>query len=148
MGFIDDGTPATGSVANNFTVSYAAIKSTSFSYDDTDSLYYLDQYESRYIDGNDNTQLAFTNVLILRTQITLIPGDLEGRRDVATTGCGSGYFICGGKYIDINWSRTEWSGTDNSPQFTYTLDNGTELFFGRGKTYVCIIADTDEIVFE
>ena len=44
--------------------------------------------------------------------------------------------------------RIKWSRTDYSSQFEYTLDDGSELFLGRGKTYNCIVADLDEIVFE
>jgi len=50
--------------------------------------------------------------------------------------------VCGGKYIDIKWSRTDYSS-----QFKYALDDGSELFLGRGKTYICIVSDLDEIVF-
>ena len=142
LSFVDDGTPETDKVASAFTVSYAAQKSTLFNYDNTDGLYYLIQHGNNYVDGNDNKPLAFTNVLILKTQISFIPGDYEGRRDVITTGDGSGYFICGGKYADIKWSRT-----DDSSQFEYTLVDGSELSFGRGKTYICIVPETDKIVF-
>ena len=141
--FADDGTPDTDSQASKFTVKYDSSKSTAFSYDVDDKLYYIRQHGDYYIDGNDGKQLSFTNVLILKTDITLIPGDREGRRDVKTTGSGTGYFICGGKYIEIQWSRA-----DNSSQFAYTLKDGSELLLGRGKTFICIAAKADEIKFE
>jgi len=141
--FIDDGTPVTEAAATIFTVSYEASKPTSFSYNSSDNMYYLSQHGSRYIDGNDNKQLAFTNVLVLKTPVSFIVGDYEGRRDIVTTGDGVGYYICGGKYIGIKWSRPDYSS-----QFEYTLDDGSELFLGRGKTYICIVPDTGDIVFE
>jgi hypothetical protein len=140
LNFTEDGTPADGESALEFTVRFAGSKTTSFIYDEDDSLYYLNQHGNPYIDGNDGTQLSFTNVLILRTSISHIPGDREGRRDVRTTGTGTGYFVCGGQFIDIEWSRT-----DNSSQFVYTNIDGSELILGRGKTYICIVSLTDTV---
>ena len=134
LSFVEDGTPAFGNQALDFSVKFSSSKSTSFLYDPGDGLYYLSQYDKEYIDGNDGTQVSATNVLILQTSVSPIPGDGEGRLEIATTGSGKGYFICGGRYTEINWSRA-----DNSSQFSYTLANGSNLVLGQGKTYICIV---------
>jgi len=144
LSFIEDGTPEDGATAVDFTVRFGGgSKTTSFEYNSEDNLYYLNQYSSDYRDGNDKTQIAVTNVLILRTSVSGIPGDNAGRLDIKTTGHGTGYFACGGKYIEIDWLRV-----DNSSQFQYALKDGSELDLGQGKTYVCIISNSVELSFD
>ena len=142
LSFTEDGTPSGGEPANDFSVRFSSSKTTSFSYLESDGLYYLGQFGRSYKDGNDDTQLAFTNVLILKTSISRIPGDSEGRMRVATTGSGTGYFVCGGSYVEIEWSREE-----PTSQFTYKLSDGSELVFGQGRTYICIIANDMNVDF-
>ena len=130
--------------ATDFTVSFRrSSKTTSFKYSESESLYYLDQQGGNYVDGNDSTQVSVTNVLILRTDISNIRGDNAGRLDTRTTGSGSGYYVNGGKYIEITWSRA-----GEPDQFRYTLTDGTELILGQGKSYICLISENAEIDFE
>ena len=142
LSFTDDGTPADGAQALDFSVMVSTSKATRFTYEEDDKLYYLSQHGSAYIDGDDSVQVSVTNVLVLKTVISGIPGDTEGRLNVATTGSGSGYFICGGRQIGIKWSRP-----DLSSQFSYTLADGSGLTLGRGKTYICIIPNENEVNF-
>jgi len=138
LSFAKDGTPENGYTAMNFTVKFSSnSKTTSFSYNTEDMLYYLSQYGGDYKDGDDKSQVAVTNVLILQTSISAIPGDTAGRLKIVTKGTGTGYFVCGGRYIEINWSRA-----NDTSQFVYTLKDGTPLVLGQGKTYVCIVSKT------
>lgn len=146
LSFAEDGTPDGGEPAQEITVNFSSGKSTTFTYDPNDGLYYLRQTIGRnsgpYKDGSDDSQLAVTNVLILQTSISLIPGDRYNRLRVTTTGTGSGYFVCGGQYIDINWSKE-----NEASQFIYTLNDGSELVLGQGKTYICIVSRTSNLSF-
>jgi hypothetical protein len=144
LSFVEDGTPENGAPAVDFNVSFGGgSKTTSFEYNTEDNLYYLSQYNSEYRDGNDKTQIAVTNVLILKTSISRISGDTAGRLDIRTTGHGSGYFICGGKYIEIDWSRAGLTS-----QFLYALKDGSELTLGQGKTYICIVSASVDVTLE
>jgi len=134
LSFSEDGTPAGGEPALDFSIKFSSGKSTSFTYDADEERYYLRQYGNAYRDGNDNSQLSVTNVLVLQTSVSRIPGDRYDRLRVTTTGNGGGYFACGGKYIEIDWSRE-----NDSAQFKYTLKDGSELVLGQGKTYICIV---------
>jgi len=136
--FVEDGTPPGGSPAEEFTVRFPGAKSTSFSY--SNGLYYVSQFGGAYRDGNDGMQLAVTNVLVLRTSVTRIAGDAEGRLRVTLVGSGTGYFFNGGEYVEIRWSRA----SETAP-FVYTRTDGTPLVFGRGRTYVCIVANDFEL---
>jgi len=144
--FTRDGTPAGGLDATEAVARFTSDKSTTFTYNTEENAYRVRQTwhtTSRdFVDGNNGSRPSFTNVLILKTSITHIPGDGAGRRNVVTTGTGDGYFICGGKYIEIEWHRTNMS----SPYY-YTLKDGTPLEFGRGTTFICIIPSNSSATF-
>ena len=143
LNFSDESDTLEGLEAQDFSVRFSSSKTTSFTYDEDDGLYYLQQYGRAYSDGNDATQLSVANILILRTNVSRIPGDAEGRLDIRTTGSGTGYYVNGGKYIEVLWSRE-----DESSQFAYTLTDGAELSLGRGQMYICIIPNENEVSFE
>lgn len=114
-------------------------KSTTLTYNEADKLYYASQYGSNYVDGNDNTQVSFRNVLVLRTAISQKAGTNPNQADwllyVNTTGSGTGYFLCNGQMLEINWSREKVTDP-----FQYTLaSNGEPITFGVGKTYVAVV---------
>lgn len=114
-------------------------KSTSFAYNSEDKLYYASQYGSPYVDGNNGEQISFRNLLVLRTRI-------ENKKNsqlmyVDTVGSGTGYFICNGQAVEINWSRA--SVTD---PFVYTLAaNGQPVTFGVGRTYVAFVPQKAQV---
>jgi len=136
LGFVEDGTPSSGSAATRIDVTFhEGSKNTLFTYSDSDKAYQVRQHARDMIDGNSGTpRPSFTNVLILQTDIKNT-GDASGRRDIRTTGEGNGYFFCGGKYIEITWSRTT-----TTSQFVYRHKDGSLLELGIGKTYICIIS--------
>ena len=107
-------------------------KSTQFVYDPESGLYMSYQYGKENIDGNNGQQLCFKNVLVLRSLTTNDPASsLVG---MELEGSGTGYYACNGQLVNINWSRA--SAYD---PFVYTLEDGTPVTFGVGKTYVAIV---------
>jgi len=140
--FVDDGTPRDGSAAKEVQVRFSSGKSSTFIYDSAANVYHLRQYNRDFVDANNNRKPAFTNVLVIRTSVSGISGDTAGRQNVTTTGNGEGYFICGGRYIEINWSRA-----NKRAPFVYTTKDGNELELGRGKTFVCIIPNRMNVDF-
>ncbi len=131
--FVEDGTPAGGTSAEHIKLAFTRYKTGLFDYDAESGLYMVSQYGSPYTDGNTGEQVGVTNVLVLETAISKIPGDTEGRLKVQMTGSGKGTFFCGGKGVEIQWSKAD----RNSP-FVYTLSDGTPLSLGQGTSYVCI----------
>ena len=82
-------------------------------------------------------------MLILKTDISLIKGDKDGRLSVRTTGTGTGQFICGGKMETITWSKP-----DHNKPMTFTNAAGEELKFGVGTTYINIIGGSASYTVE
>ena len=62
---------------------------------------------------------------------------------IDVVGSGKGYFACNGQIIPILWSRT--SEYDN---YVYTLEDGTPLTLGVGKTYVALLPINGHVELE
>lgn len=133
MSFADpkDAAPIDGDAVNSLTVNFSNYKSTTFRYDGESGLYKVEQYGKEYIDGNDGSQIAVTNVIILKTKCTVV--DDAGRITVDLSS-GEGWFTCGGSIRPITWEK---GGADKP--LRYYDEFGQPLTLGRGKTYVCII---------
>lgn len=132
--FVDLGVPENGTSAKHITVPFSPYKTGRFAYDEETAKYLVSQYKAPYVDGNDGSQVAVTNVLILKTDCHVIPGDTEGRLDVDLTSGGEGWYACGGKWIPITWEKA-----DRSSPFVYKDMNGNVLALGRGNSYVNIV---------
>lgn len=132
--FAPDGTPEGGTAANTITVPFSNVKTGVFTYDAQSGLYMVEEYGKPYVDGNTGEQVGVTNVITLKTRCANIPGDDKGRITVDLTSGGTGYFACGGKMIDIRWSKAD----RNSP-FCYTNLNGNPITLGQGSSYVNIV---------
>ena len=115
--FAQDGTPAGGERAEHITLRFSAYKTGTFDYEPAAGQYLAGQYGENHVDAATGMQVAATNVL------------------VKTVGEGKGTFFCGGKAAAIQWSRED----RNSP-FVYTLEDGTPLTLGQGKSYICLIS--------
>jgi len=140
--FVDDGTPAGGSSANEAVIRFSGAKSTTVTYNSGSGVYRLRQFNRDFIDANDNSHPEFTNVLVLQSRVSPL-GDGGGRVDIVTTGKGDGYFLNGGRYVEIEWHRA-----NKEAPFRYTLkEDGSELELGRGRTFIAIIPTTQDVEF-
>ena len=138
MTFAENGTPAGGLSAPDIIVPFSNSKSTTFRYDRDSRLYSVEQYGGAMIDGNDNSQITVSNVIVLRTDCTVV--DDAGRLTVDLSS-GAGWFACGGKLIPITWEK----GAYDQPLRYYTTD-GDPIVLEQGKTYVCIIPLNRDII--
>lgn len=140
--FSEGGDPALagGSSAKLVLVPFSNYKTGSFRYQEDTGLYTVEEFGMPYIDGNDGSQVAITNLLILQAESEVM--DSEGRLDIDLSS-GKGWYACGGQMIPITWTK----GKDDSP-LRYFSSSGAELQLTPGKSYVCIIPTTREISFE
>ena len=116
-------------------------KSTSFAYDEQTKLYTAAQHGGDYIDGNTKEAIAFRNVVVLYARTSLQSDNYL--LTIETTGTGTGWFVCNGQAVQINWSRK----TVNDP-FTFTLKNGSPVTFGVGSTYIGVVPTGATVTFE
>ncbi len=117
-------------------------KTTTLSYNPESGMYLgTQQWNSKkaaIADGNTGEQVPFRNVLILKAETYS-----DGYHEFATLhGEGTGYFALGGQYVPLRWSRE----TTYEP-FRLTLEDGTPITLGIGKTYVGVIpAQSPEVL--
>ena len=96
------------------------------------------------IDGQAHIMQSGNPFEVKNIIVQLIPdsalGDGSDRRNIDTTGSGKGYYITGGEYEEITWSKS--SRTDNT---VYKKADGTELLISPGKTVINIISPYAQI---
>lgn len=102
-----------------------------FTYDEKTNTYLKDYNGKPQIDGVTGTQLAFTNVIILETNIGAHPNGTH--RDVKWIEGGTGYYISNGVAQEITWSKA--SIKDRILLFDA---EGKELTINAGKSYIGI----------
>ena len=140
--FAADGTPANGKDAETVSIKFSNYKQTKLTYNKETGKYDGFQHGGDFIDENTDEVVSFTNAIIIYARTSVV--DSAGRLSVTLTGSGSGYYVCGGKYTEINWSRAK-----ESDCFTYTLADGTPLEIGRGNTYIAVLPTSgSELVIE
>ena len=140
--FAENATPA-GQSASVIQIRFSGKngKLTKLTYDAQSGVYTAFQHGGDWVDGDSGKVASFTNILYLSTF-----SGMEDNGVVHTlqlTGSGKGYFACGGKIVAIKWSR------DNikSP-FAFTLEDGTPLTMGIGKTYIALAPNNSVISYE
>ncbi|MBQ7923192.1 MAG: DUF3048 domain-containing protein [Clostridia bacterium] len=127
-----------GSPATHVRMESTSVQTVDFVYDTETGEYWRYQYNGeKQVDALTGEQLSVKNVIILFTEISLIPGDEAGRLSVATVGSGQGYYITNGKRKVINWSR---EGKTTPIHLEYR--NGDELILNSGKTFICVVDDS------
>lgn len=127
-----------GSPAPHVHMISTSLQTVDFVYDSETGEYLRYQYNGKaHVDGTTGEQLSVKNVIILFTDISLIPGDTAGRLSVGTVGSGQGYYITNGKRKVINWSRETKTSTVH-----LEYRNGDELILNSGKTFICVVDDS------
>ena len=115
-------------------------KKTTMTYDGSTGLYVMSQHGETSLDANNDSPIAFRNVVILEADSHV--KDKQGHLEVDTTGTGKGYFARDGHLIPITWSREN----DNA-HYVYTDESGNPISFGVGSTYVAITPDGSPFSF-
>ena len=112
-----------------------------FDYDKESSEYLKGQYNAPHIDGDDNTQLSFKNVITLTCPMNLIAGDELGCIQVHFTGTGYGTYSVDGTHREIVWEKP----SRNSAYTLYEADGQTPLLLAPGKSYIAIVPTGTDI---
>ncbi|MDR0812394.1 MAG: DUF3048 domain-containing protein [Oscillospiraceae bacterium] len=142
--FVSDGAPAGGFDATTITTK-SKYKTGKMDYDAATRTYLASQYNKPWVDdAAGGKQLAFTNLIVIKTKVGMLSGEYggSGRLDINTTQGGSGFFFCGGKGIEIKWSRK-----DLTSPFVFTTTDGKDLPLGVGKTYIGIIPENGTVQY-
>lgn len=113
-----------------------------FRYDANDGLYYRYQYGDKHVDVETGEQLAFKNILVKFVTGTKFE---NGTPILDLMGSGPAYYITNGKLVQVEWKKdTEFGPTK------YYFNDGEEVIFNQGKTFVNIVtmADLKDLSYE
>lgn len=121
-----------GKDAPGVSVNFSSYKSTDFTYDEERGGYLVSQFDKPMMDGDTGGQVCKENVLVLR--VNTYPIDEYGLMAMDLAGSGAGYYLNGGKRLDIRWSRK----SEDSP-FVLTTSDGGLLPMLPGQIYVCCV---------
>jgi len=133
--------PAEANAAAFISIPFAADYGSAFSY--RDGLYYKSMEDKPQIDAETGAQLSVTNVLIQYAPMRIIQGDSAGRREVDLIGEGSGLMMTKGGFLAVQWNKespatpTRWYNTD-----------GSDLYFNKGKTWICVVSPETAVSIE
>ena len=119
-----------GDACTYVVINYGAVKA-NLKYDAEKNVYLKEYNGKAQIDGITGTQLEFTNVIILETQIGEHANGTH--RDVKWQEGGTGYYISNGAAQKITWSK---AGVES--RIIILDESGNELSMNAGKSYIGI----------
>ncbi len=105
-----------------------------FEYNEDDGLYYRYQFGAAHIDEMNGEQLAVSNVVF-----KVCHGEQRDPNDYLAFGVhgeGDAYIFTNGKVIEGSWERVGDSGAN-----MFYDEDGNEVIFSQGKTWICCIWD-------
>lgn len=132
-----------GLEAGKITIDYFTINKPYFVYNEKEGVYDRFQHGKEHYDAEYDKQISSKNVIILEMPFEPVPGDPLKIVEVQTTGSGKGKYFCGGKYVDIKWSKAGY----NKP-LKLTDSAGTELKVCPGQTFLAVIKTNGKLTIE
>ncbi len=124
-----------GGTSTHCILTYSVFQQVQLIYSRKENSYYRYQYGTKpHLDAETGEQIHFTNVFILFADQSKIQDDTEGRLSVTLTGSGTGYYLYGGKYSEIRWTRE----SDLSP-FSFTTTEGAALTVNCGNSFISVV---------
>lgn len=131
--FAEDEALTEGETANTVTLTFQLSghsKKTVMNFNPETGLYEFTQDNRAMVDGNTGENVSFRNVFVILAN-TWTDGDAYQISDIV--GTGDGFFACDGYMIPIRWVRRQ-----EGDVFTFTLEDGTPLLQGVGRSYLAI----------
>ncbi len=107
-----------------------------FEYNEEDGLYYRYQYDEPQIDEYNGEQLTVSNIVFKVCKGEVREPSSYDYLAFGVHGTGDAYIFTNGKVIEGTWSRDG----DNGANMFYD-ENGDEVIFNQGKTWICCIWD-------
>lgn len=105
-----------------------------FTYNEQDDLYYRSQFDEPHIDELNDEQIAVSNVVFKICHGEVREPTNKDYLAFGVHGEGEAYVFTNGKVIHGTWKRN----SDYEPNLFFD-DNGEEIVFNQGKTWICNI---------
>ena len=134
---------ANGQAANKVTVTFSSSHQPWFEYNAENGTWLRFQYGTAQMDAIQDQQIEVKNVIVLRMATRDVPGSELKLIEITTTGTGSGYYFCDGKYVPITWQKDKYNS-----EIHYFDESGAPLELARGKTFVSVVTESADVVIE
>lgn len=131
-------TPAGGS-CEKLSVEMSGSYVSNFTYDAESGKYKRFTGTNRSVDYNNGQQLAFKNILVLKTNVTDIGSKADYLKKTWLDG-GDGYYVSNGAYVPVKWTK----GEAKSP-LKITLADGSPCAYNAGNTWVCLVEKSHNV---
>ena len=132
-----------GETAKTVEITFRGQHTTTMTYNAAKGVYEASQYGKAYVDGNNDKRMAFRNVVVLYSPQWFISDGAYYRSYYDLIGEGKGHMAVVGQIVPILWERPSLR-----EPFTYTLEDGTPLEFGVGKSYFAVVVDTKPVTYQ
>lgn len=136
--FVEEGevyTPSGDFIGNEIIVEHSRSAISRFVYSPEKKNYLKYQNGEEHIDGIDKSQIMIDNIVVLKTDINILPN--QGGRIDLDLSKGEGYFATMGKYQKILWKKGS-----SEKEISITDLEGNSIPFNKGKTWYNIISKT------
>lgn len=120
----------TSSISFNYSRNYLV----GYEYNEKDKLYYRTINGARLKDKESGKDIATTNIIVEKTTAKVL--DDVGRLEVNTIGKNRGYYLTGGKLVEIEWSKS-----GRSDKTVYKDLKGNEILINKGTTWIQVVPD-------
>lgn len=120
-------------VANEVTIPYSSIVTTSYKYDESTKTYKRYVNDKEHVDYGTKKQYSVKNIIVYQVSNSTLTGDVKGRQDIDNIGSGNGYYITNGNAVPIKWSKAS-----RTAKTVYTYEDGTEITLNDGNTFIQI----------
>ena len=122
----------TGEACTQVKVNFGAMTAT-LVYDEASNTYLKLNNGKDQIDSVEGTQLAFTNVIIMETQVGADPNGKDRTIDWTGGDDSIAYYVSNGAMQKIHWKKDSIES-----RLIFYDEDGNELKINRGKTYIAI----------
>lgn len=127
-----------GKKTNGISFKYSKNYIVGYEYDEKDKVYYRTINDVRLKDKESGKDIATTNIIVEKTTAKVL--DKVGRLEVNIIGKNRGYYLSGGKLIEIEWSKSS-----RSAKTTYKDLKGNEILINKGVTWIQVVPDSVKI---
>ena len=141
--FREEGKAPFGQRADFIRIPFSSSFVSNFEYDYETREYTKYSGNELHMDELVNEPLRFTNIIVQKTEMYVIPGDDAGRREVKIIGRGQGYYISHGRAVSITWSKAAY----DEPTHYIDAKTGNVLEMNPGKTYIAVAPERLSVTF-
>lgn len=126
-----------GGECTEFTVPFSSGYTYTLTYDETEKVYYSSLGGKAFMDNN-GTQQNFTNVIMCYVDVSYMPNDSKGRKNLDLSS-GEGYYFTNGTYEKITWEKGDYEDMMN-----FYGANGEELALNVGRSYIALVPTSQQ----